>query len=67
MLDDTRLSKRNRAFEVSVAVYLQNHTPKRSVVARALYEACLEAKPYLGHLCELRCLAFLHVVKVTQK
>ena len=39
VLDDGRLSKKYRAFAVSVAVYLKNCTPTHSVVGKTLYEA----------------------------
>jgi len=65
MLDDAGLSKKYWAFVVSVAVYLKNRTPTRSVVGRTPYEAWHGSgkKPSLNHLRVFGCLAFIHVPK----
>jgi hypothetical protein len=45
MLDDAGLSKKYWAFAVSVAVYLKNRTPTRSVVGKTPYEGSHGRKP----------------------
>jgi hypothetical protein len=50
MLDDAGISKTYCAFAVSVAVYLNNRTPKRSVFGKTPYEAWHGRKPSLKHL-----------------
>ena len=69
MLDDAGLSKKYWAFAVSVAVYLKNCTPTRSVVGETPYEAWHGSgrKPSLKHLHVFRCLAFVHVPKEKRK
>jgi hypothetical protein len=69
MLDDTGLSKKYWAFAVSVAVYLKNRTPTRSVVRKTPYEARhgSERKPSLNDLRVFGCLAFVHVPKEKPK
>jgi len=63
MLHNARLLKKYWAFAVSVAVYLKNRTPTRSVVGKTPYEAWHGRKPLLKHLCVFGCLAFIHVPK----
>ena len=67
MLDDAGLSKKYWAFAVSVAVYLKNRTPTRSVVGKTPYEAWHGRKPSLKHLRVFGCLAFVHVPKEKRK
>jgi len=67
MPDDAGLSKKYWAFAVSVAVYLKNRTPTRSVVGKTPYEAWHGRKPSLKHLRVFGCLAFVHVPKEKQK
>jgi len=67
MLDDAGRSKKYWAFAVSVAVYLKNRTPTRSVVGKTLYEAWHGRKPSLKHLRVFGCLAFVHVPKEKRK
>jgi len=69
MLDDAGLSKKYRAFAVSVAVYLKNRTPTRSVVGKTPYEAWHGSgrKPSLKHLHVFGCLAFVHVPNEKRK
>jgi len=63
MLDDAGHSKQYWAFAVSVAVYLNNCTPTRSVVGNTLYEACHRRNPYLKPLRVFGWLAFGQVPK----
>ena len=63
MLDDGGLSKKYCAFAVSVAVYLKNRNPTRSVVCKTLYESWHGRKPSLKHLHVFGFLAFVHVPK----
>jgi len=67
MLDDAGLSKKYWAFAVSVAVYLKNRTPTRSVVGKTPYKAWHRRKPSLKHLRVFGCLAFVHVPKEKRK
>ena len=67
MLDDAGLSKKYSAFVVSVAFYLKNCTPTRSVVSKTPYETWHGRKPSLKHLRVFGCLAFVHVLKDKQK
>jgi hypothetical protein len=69
MLDDAGLSKKYWAFAVSVAVYLKNRTPTRSVVGKTPYEAWHGSgkKPSMKHLGVFRCLSFVHVPKEKRK
>jgi hypothetical protein len=69
MLDDAGLSKNYWAFGVSVAVYLKNRTPTRSVVGKTPYKAWHGSgkKPSLKHLRVFGCLAFVHVPKEKRK
>jgi hypothetical protein len=67
MLDDAGYLQKNWAFAVSVAVYVKNRTPKRSVVGNSPYEAWHGSKPSLESLCMFGCLAFVEVPKETQK
>ena len=67
MLDDAGLSKKYWAFAVSVAVYLKNRTPTRSVVGKTPYEAWHGRQPSLKHLRVFGCLAFVHVPKEKRK
>jgi len=69
MLDDAGLSKKYWAFAVSVAVYLKNRTPTRSVVGKTPHEAWHGSgkKPSLKHLRVFGCLAFVHVPKEKRK
>jgi len=63
MLDDAELSKKYWAFAVSVAVYLKNRTPTRSVVGMTPYEAWhgSRKKQSMKNLRVFRCLAFVNV------
>ena len=63
MLDDAGLSKKYWALAVSVAVYLKNHTSKRSMAGKTPYKARHGRKPSLKHLRVFGCLAFVHVPK----
>jgi hypothetical protein len=63
MVDNAALSKKYWAFAVSVAIYLKNHTPTRSVVGKSPYEAWHERKPSLKYLSVFGYLAFVHVPK----
>jgi len=65
MLDNAGLSKMYWAFAVSVAVYLKNCSPTRSVVGKTPYEACQGSgrMPSLKHLSVFGCLAIVHVPK----
>jgi hypothetical protein len=63
MLDDSGLTKKNWAFEVSVAVYLKNHTPTRSVAGQTPYETLHGRNPSLKHLRVLGSFAFVHFPK----
>jgi hypothetical protein len=65
MLDDAGLSKKYWAFAVSVAIYLNNRTPTRTVVGKSPYKACPGSgtKLPMKHLCVFRCLTFVHVPK----
>jgi len=65
MLDNAGLSKKYWAFAVSVAVYLKNRTPTRSVVGKTPYEAWQGSakKPSLKDLHVFEYLAFVHVPK----
>jgi hypothetical protein len=69
MRDDAGLSKKYCAFAVSVAVYLKNHTPTRSVVGNTPYNAWHGSgrKPSLKHLRVFGCFAFVHVPKEKRK
>jgi len=67
MLDDAGLSNKYWASAVSVAVYLRNRTPTRSVVGKTPYEAWHGRNPILKHLCVFGCLAFVHVLKDKRK
>ena len=67
MLDDAGLSKKYWAFAVSVAVYLKNRTPTRSLVRKTPYEAWHGRKPSLKHLPVFGCLASVHIPKKKQK
>ena len=69
MLDDDGLSKKYRAFAVSVAVYMRNRIPTRSVVGKTPYETWHGSgkKPSLKHCRVFGCLAFLHVPKEKRK
>ena len=61
MLDDDGISKKYRAFAVSVAVCTKNRTPTRSVVGKTPYEARHGRKPLLKHVRVFGCLALVHV------
>ena len=63
MLDDAGLSKKYWAFAVSVAVYLKNRAPTRSIGGKTPYEAWDGRKPSLQHLRVFGCFAFIHVPK----
>jgi len=69
MLDDAGFSKKHWAFAVSVAVYLKNCTPTRSVVGKTPYKAWhgSRKKSLLNHLWVFGCLAFVQVPKKKQK
>jgi hypothetical protein len=69
MLDDAGLSKEYWAFAVSVAVYLKNCTPTRSIVGKTSYEAWHGSgrKPSLKYLRVFGCLAIAYVPKANQK
>jgi len=69
MLDDAGLSNKYWAFAVSVAVYLKNRTPTRSVVGKTPYEAWhgFGKKPSMKHLRVFGCLAFVHFPKEKRK
>jgi len=69
MLDDAGLSKKYWAFAVSVAVYLKNRTPMRSVVGKTRYDTW-HGSGRTSSLKDLRvfgCLAFVHVPKEKRK
>jgi len=65
--DDAGLSKKDWAFAVSVAVYLKNRTPTRSVVGKTPSKAWYGRKPSLKHLRVFGCFAFVHVLKEKRK
>ena len=69
MLDDAGLSMKYWAIAVSVAVYLKNRTPTRSMVGKTPYEAWHRSgrKPSLKHLRVFGCLAFVNIPKEKQK
>jgi len=67
MLDDAGLSKKYKAFAVSVAVYLKNRAATRSVVGKTPYEGWHERKPFWKHLRVFGCLAFVHHPKEKRK
>jgi len=60
MLDDAGLSKKYWAFAVSVAVYLKNRTPTRSVVGKTQYQTWHGSgnKPSMKHLLCVRMFGF---------
>jgi len=63
MFYNPRLSKKYWAFAVSLAVYLKNCTPTRSVVGKTPYEAWHGSKLVLKDLLVFGCLAFIHIPK----
>jgi hypothetical protein len=67
MLDDAGLSTKYWAYAVSVAVYLKNRNPTRSVVGKTPYKARHERKPSLKHLRVFGYLAFVHCPKEKRK
>ena len=67
MLDDAGPLNKYWAIDVSVAVYLKNHTPMRLVVGKTPYEAWHGRKPSLEHLRVFGCLAFVHLPKEKHK
>jgi len=67
ILDDAGLSKKYWAFAVSVAVYLKNRTPMRSVFSKTPYKAWYGMKPILKHIHVFGCLAFIHIPKEKRK
>jgi len=66
-MDNARHSKKFWAFAVSLAVYLENRTPMRSVVGKTLHEDWHGRKPSSKHLRVFRCFAFVHVPKEKRK
>jgi len=69
MLDDARLQKKYWSFPVSLAVYLKNRTPTRSVVSKTSHEAWHGSgkKPLFKYLRGFVCLVFVQVPKEKRK
>jgi hypothetical protein len=69
MQDDAGILKKYWAFAVSVAVYLKNCIPTRSVVGKTTYEAWhgYGKNASLKHLLMFGCLVFVHVPKEKRK
>jgi hypothetical protein len=67
MRDHAGLSKKYWAFAVSVAVYLKNRTPTRTLYSKTPYKAWHGSMPSLKHLRVFGCFAFVHVPKEKRK
>ena len=63
MLADSRLPKHLLAEILSKVVYLQNHSPARSVQGVTSYEVCTRQKPNVNQLRVNRCNAYVHFPK----
>jgi hypothetical protein len=61
MTNAAELSKKYWAFARSVVVFLNNRTPKQSVVGNTVYESWHECTQLLMHLHLFGCLDFVHI------